>query len=934
MICPKCGASNPGDTSQCRQCGWVPAARLYDSETIAPLSAAAASAGGGRAGSLSSAATLADSSSGAAAAAARAPIPSVDFGPRYRLECILGVGGMGTVYKAYDKDLDRMVALKLVRPELVSDPAASQRFKQELLLASKISHKNVLRIHDLGEAGATRFISMAYIDGQDLQRLISAQGRLPVERAVHFARQLCAALEAAHGEGVVHRDLKPQNILVDQADNIYVSDFGLAKSLEADVGMTRTGQFLGTPRYMSPEQAEGKQVDHRSDLYALGLILCEMLTGEIPFAPIDSALQVMLQRIQEKPRDPKEINPELPDHLARIIRRCLEKDLELRYQSAREVLSDLEAQRATPSRSVQIALPAVSRRTWLAAVAGLLVVGIMLAVPAVRKRIFPGTSQTSSTRSNAPALNEGKYVAVLPLRVLGDAAQLKYAADGLVEALSTKLFKLKDLHVTSSSDIERVREQESPQKAARTLGVNLVVYGTVQGAGERLRVILNLDDVAAGQRLWSEEFSGVTQDLLTLEDHMYARLLTALKLNPSGEELALGTAHPTENVEAYDLYLRGRNALRGMQDIRNIEAAINFYNDAIKKDPGFALAYAGLAEASLHMYREKKDSFWSEKALGAAQQALRLNDQLPEVHLALGSVYNDTGKSAEAISELKRALALSPKSDEVYRKLGAVYLAAGNKQEAIGHYQRGVTINPYFWVNHNTLGAAYLRLGENEKALTAFRRVTELEPGNVFGHMNTGLAYYRQGEWNESIAAFQKALSIQPSFMVYSNLGVAYFYSKRYEDAVKMFEKAVELNPNEQIAVGNLADAYRWSGRTDQAKTAYDKAISLAYKELQVNPRNTTALEYLALYYAKKGETAQALNFIRRARAINRNDVEVMYNEAVVNTLAGRHSEALAALSQALAKGYPLREVWNDPELKELHTRPEFKALAGKYPPG
>jgi tetratricopeptide (TPR) repeat protein len=225
-------------------------------------------------------------------------------------------------------------------------------------------------------------------------------------------------------------------------------------------------------------------------------------------------------------------------------------------------------------------------------------------------------------------------------------------------------------------------------------------------------------------------------------------------------------------------------------------------------------------------------------------------------------------------------------------------------------------------------------LGENENALTTFRRVTELEPENVFGHMNTGLAYYRQGKWDDGIAAFQKALSIQPSFMVYSNLGVAYFYSKRYEEAVKMFEKAVELNPNEQIAVGNLADAYRWSGRTDQAKATYDKAIALAYKELQVNPRNTTALEYLALYYAKKGDTAQALNFIKRARAINRNDVEVMYNEAVVNTLAGRHAEAFTALSQALAKGYPLKEVWNDPELKELHTHPEFKALAGKSPPG
>ena len=241
--------------------------------------------------------------------------PGSSFGVRYRIESLLGQGGMGAVYKAYDTELDRTVAIKLVRPELASNPETMQRFKQELLLASKISHKNILRIYDLGDSGGIKFISMAFVEGCDLAGLIESTGRLALDRALSFTLQLCAAMDAAHREGVVHRDLKPQNILIDQADRLYVSDFGLAKSLAPEAAtMTRTGQLLGTPRYMSPEQVEGKEVDHRSDLYSLGLIIFEMFTAEVPFRG-DSALQIMFQRMTAAPKDPRTLRPDMPDYV-------------------------------------------------------------------------------------------------------------------------------------------------------------------------------------------------------------------------------------------------------------------------------------------------------------------------------------------------------------------------------------------------------------------------------------------------------------------------------------------------------------------------------------------------------------------------------------------------------------------------------------------
>src|SRR5438034_505227 len=305
---------------------------------------------------------------------------------------------------------------------------------------------------------------------------------------------------------------------------------------------------------------------------------------------------------------------------------------------------------------------------------------------------------------------------------------------------------------------------------------------------------------------WSQEFTGVTGDLLTLEDQIYAKLTDVLQTKVTNGG---GASHPTENIAAYDLYLRGRTALRGQQDPKNVQAAITLFDDAIKKDPSFALAYAGMADASLFMYREKKDRFWSEKAIASAQQAERLNDKLPEVHLSVGTAYAAIGQTAQAISELKRALEISPNSDEAYRRLGRAYAATGQKDEAIKALQKAVEINPYYWTNQSALGAVYIDFGNYEGALKQFQIVTQLEPQNAAGYDNLGSVYSRMGRYEESVTAYQKALQIQPYAATYSNLGTSFFYLKRYQESVQMFQKAAEMSPGEETIVGNLADVYR-----------------------------------------------------------------------------------------------------------------------------
>jgi serine/threonine protein kinase/tetratricopeptide (TPR) repeat protein len=907
MICTHCHTPNPINAGKCSCCG-------------SGLDVGAEQVPGAE---IAFDATLEVSDSGSIHT-------GMDFGPRYHVESLLGTGGMGKVYKARDRELDRIVAIKVLRPDLMTDPQAMQRFKHELLLASSISHPNILRIHDLGEYNRVKFISMAYVDGGDLTQLLHKEGRLPLDRVLNIMRQLTAALAAAHGVNIVHRDLKPQNILLDHFDHVYVSDFGIAKTLESDrTSVTRTGAVLGTPLYMSPEQVEGKPVDHRSDLYTFGLIFYEMITGVLPFTG-DTTFQLMYQRVHQLPKRPELVIPDLPPYLSRICLKCLEKEPGKRYQHAGEILTDLDHKHApTQSRTVQINLPVISKKVSLlsASVVILLIAGL-LSLPPVRN-IFrhKGTGPLSSI----PSLQQGKFVAVLPLRIIGDPATLNYVADGLGEALSAKLLQLHDVHTTSAAEVSRARPSKSLDDAARHLGVNLIVSGTIQGSGDRLRIVASLDNAAEGKHVWTQEFSGVQQDLLTLEDQIYAGLVDALALKPTTEESARATPHPTENIEAYDLYLKGRSSIRGQQDVKNIQASIGYYEQALKKDSNFALAYAGLADASLIMYQEKKDSFWSQKALAAAQQAGRLNDNLPEVHFSLGNVYTASGKSAEAVSELKRALQLAPNSDDGYRGLGKAYLALGQKDLALQAYQKAIDLNPYYWVNYNYAGQAYSALGEYDKALAAFQSIIELEPDNSFGYLNSGAIYFQQGKYDQCIPFFQKALQIQPHYLTYSNLGTAFFYLKRYSESVPMFEKAVEMNQNDSSTMGNLADAYRWSGQVEKANKSYERAIALAFKQLEVNPRDATVLDGLGLCYAKKGDAVHALDFMRRARAVSPDDVSMIYDQAEVLAIAGRPPEALKALREALQKGYSLEQAKIDPELTTLQNLPEFQKLVKEF---
>jgi len=761
---------------------------------------------------------------------ARASLLGSRLGP-YRLECLLGAGGMGEVYLASDERLQRAVAVKVLAPALDVDPRWHQRFLREARLASALDHPNVCTIHEVGEADGRAYIVMQHVEGRTLRELIGGRAMPPGEW-VPLALQIGAALAAAHERGIVHRDVKATNIVVTPGGQAKVLDFGIARRLDdaasaVDPRLTGEGTLLGTPGSMSPEQASGDATDARSDIFSFGVVLYEMATGRPPFEGATRA--EVLGAVLGRPHAPAcEIEPELPVALSQVIDRALAKDPAQRQASMTELMAELRAA-AVEQTDATLPLPGVSHERSRGHLLGLrppalAVVLLVLAMVAV--------VVIARTRSGAP--RPIRSLAVLPFRPL-TAGQADEALElGMADALIYRLGKVSGLEVRPLAAVRRyARPQQEPLPAGREQRVEAVLDGYIQSEGDRVRVTVQLLRVADGRSLWTDRVDTPMTGLFDVQDAVAERVARTLESHSAGGLRAvLATSHRPE-PEAYRLYLLGRLNW-GKRTKEGLERAVGYFEQAVAKDPAYAQAYSGLAaaHAATGWYDVVPPREANPRARAAAERALRLAPDLAEAHAVLGNVeQNFEWDWPKAERELRRALELEPNNPVVNQWYGEHLMYRGRGEESVAFLIRARDLDPLSVIVNETLGETLLYSGRVDEAIVQFRRTLEIDPGFALSHAVLAEAYAEKGLQSQMVEELLTSLrlfgtgaaDVAALRSAYEKGGIADFHRAHLALAKKSFHQGFYspyVVATLHAAAGERDEAFAWLDRAVEERDA------------------------------------------------------------------------------------------------------------------
>jgi serine/threonine-protein kinase len=845
---------------------------------------------------------------------------------QYKILAPLGAGGMGEVFVARDPSLGRKVAIKLLPVRLSGDKETLGRFTREARSASALNHPNIVTIHEVGmdQGSGSPYIVMEYIDGRDLRSLLS-NGPLPNRKTLDIAAQIADGLAAAHEQGIVHRDLKPENVMVTKDGYVKVLDFGLAKIIrpadesedtaQLDMPGTNPGTILGTVGYMSPEQATGKPLDFRSDQFALGAILYELSTGK-PAFEADNAIDTLSAILHEEPPPITRFNVQAPQQFCWIVDRLLSKNADERYSSTRDLARDLRNIRdrfATLTRSEEIPRPPkVSRQkmTVAASVAGALLLAGGIAV-LVR----------NGATTSAPAAATKKYLAVMPFKDLTGQANGQLVVDGLAETLSARLAHFASIQVMRPTAPNAL--STNPQQAGRDLGANIVLTGSMQRAGDRLRVAYEIVDLARGTSHSGDLIEGSASDLFTIQDRLADSIAASLQLGAS-------TFHPaaSDSGVSQTRYLEALGHLRRYDSEASVDSAIKILEE-LAGQSGSASVQAALGRAYLYKFQLTHDPKWAVPAAAACERGLRNDPENFELHITLGELRRRNGNASDAIAQLKLALAQQPNSAEATLELAEDYNAAGDLANAEQSYKKAIQLQPNYWSGYSKLAGFYFVHSRYPEAASQFAKVTQLAPDNMRARLNLAAVYQRMERYSEAIAIDLETLKKEPTTQAYLNLGSCYYSLGRYSDAASYYEKAIAMNANSYRYWASLGDAYRWMpGSEKKANEAYDHAIDFARKQMALNARDALATSRLAECLAKRGRIREARTEIRAALDIDPTDTETMKRAAIVSLLSGSDEEAAKLLADAVRRGYNRGEIERDPEFAILRQKAVFREVA------
>jgi len=829
------------------------------------------------------------------------------------------------VYKATDPRLNRTVALKFLPPQIEADAQARTQLLREARAASSLDHPNVGAIYAIEETPDGRsFLVLAYYEGETLAQRLE-RGPLPAAQAIDIARQIALGLDEAHEHGIVHRDVKPSNVILTRQGVVKIVDFGLARTIQS-ADSTASTNLSGTVSYMSPEQALGRPLDQRTDVWAVGVVLLRMLTGRLPFE--GENVPLILLAIAQAP--PAHIEG-LPADLQAVVCRALAKNPAERYQTAAELAADLsrlqpgEAQsentatigtgalrqyRESASRSM---LAQQARRPlsyWI--VPAVVLVAAALAIPLIRQRIF------------VPAGPSEKHIAVLPFKVLGTSAADEALADGVMETLTGRLSNLetgaRSLWVVPASEV-RSRKVGDAEAALKTLGATLAITGSIERTGKAIRLVANLVDTRRMAQLGSAEVDQPNGDFSAAEDAAVRKLARLMSVAvPEGTPQVRGSSAPA----AYELFLQARGLIARWDKAGNLDRALSLLREATAADPAFALAYASEGEAYLLLYRTDRDPKWLDQAAAACEQAVRLNQKLAPVYVTLGRIHMDTAKKDLALTEFQHALELDPRDADALMGLSSVYEAQARYGDAEQVLVRAAALRPDYWVGYSRLAGFYFAQRRFPEAVGQFQKVVELTPDNAVGWLNLGTALRAAGRLPEAEAALNRSIAISPSYGALTNLGNLFYQQRRFAEAAQRYESALQLNDKDYRPWDNLARAYLWLGRPADAQAAYRRALPLTEREVGLHPADPGLQARLGLAYIRDQDRTRAFSHVRAALALAPKDPEVISAMAEVYETVGERRDAIVWLRNAVAAGQLLDNLKNDPVLHRVVEDPDF----------
>ena len=838
---------------------------------------------------------------------------------RFHVRSRLGAGGMGEVYLADDPKLKRSVALKRLPPQMRSDERYRSSLLREARRASSLNDPHIAQVYDVLEEGGEVYLLMEYVEGVTLRQRITSP--LSTVEFLDIALQCSEALAAAHRRGVVHCDIKPENIMLTASGLLKVLDFGIAKRLPSqDAGTTTSGAqpegLFGTPKYMAPEILAGAAPDPRSDIYSLGVTLSEACVGKWP-RPSDPP-----QAAADVPALPD--RPAPPPAIGRILTKMLHADPSQRYADATELLTELRSVRDSRSWEVSphsLGARLMGRRGELA-IGGVLLLAVLAWVTVTQGRPW-------LYRALHPVPDQ-KQVAVLPFSIAGADLSTKAFADGLSEVLSAKLTQLTERPQFQVIPVSEVRAKHvvTAADARKEFGVNLVIEGTWQQAGGAVHVMPVLINTASNRQLRANEFIAASTDPIGLEAEVAAGVLKMLEIELQPAERSSFGNQGTAAPDAYAYYLRGRGYLEEFQKPESIENAISVLGSALTEDYRFGSAYAGLGEAYWRKYEHTQDPEWVNKAREACAKATELGNAGAAGGNCLGLIDNGTGKFQEASEQFQKALAAEPTSDAAYVGLGQAFEGLGRLDDAEATYKQTIRLRPQYAAGYNWLGLFYYHRARYADAIRLFSQVVKVSPDSYVGYSNLGGAYSDAGNYQAAVPRLTRSIEIRPTYLAYSNLGTAYFNQGRFADAVNSYERALKLDDRHYAVWGNLGDAYYWTpgGRKDSTP-AYRRALALAAKDYEVNPRDALLIGYIAQYHAMLGERGLALDGIQRALRLDPKSPELAFTSAIVYDQCGDASSTLSMLKRAIAGGISVETVRATPNFSNMESEPKFRTL-------